>query len=401
MKVIYAAAHAGAGPSVPIGGGGAICRLLRDEWAQTQPFELEVISPEDTRAEDLVGMSEADYAGFCYRFRQYSTNRILSEDPAECVVLVNDISEGPDFAMLARHGYRIVTIWHVDVVAYVARMYLGGWLAPWTLTRWLKPWESRLPKIAQLVFSQQRECVAHSAAHVVMTEAMRDTIRACYPKESAQKEIHVIPWGAPPINGQGVRQPSPGLVLMTMSRISPEKGIERFLDALIRWFELESIILHESFQVPVLTKVNICGGPAFMQGEKYLSCLREKAKKVPIAEVEFLGHLSGQAKLDAFASADIFIFPSRFESYGLTLMEALSHGLPVVCFESEGAKAIVDPSFGLIAKNPSHMAEILNLLAQSAELRQSMGAAARAYAEARPFAKAAAELALLLIATAR
>jgi glycosyltransferase involved in cell wall biosynthesis len=401
MKVLYTAAHAGAAPTVPIGGGGAICRLLREEWGRTQPFELEVIGPEDTSAEDLVGMNEGDYAGFCHRFRHYATNRILSEDPAECVVLVNDISEGPDFAMLARHGYRIVTIWHVDVVAYVARMYLGGWIAAHVLTRLLKPWESRLPKIAQLVFKQQRECVAHSAAHVVMTEAMRNTIRACYPKESANKDIRVIPWGAPPKSGEGVRHPSHGPVLMTMSRISPEKGIERFLDALIQWFELEAMAMDESFRVPFFTKVNICGGPAFMQGEKYLTELREKAKKVSIAEVEFVGHLSGQAKLDAFASADIFVFPSRFESYGLTLMEALSHGLPVVCFESEGAKAIVEPSFGLIAKNPSHLAEILNLLTQSEELRQSMGAAARAYAEARPFSKAAAELASLLVATAR
>lgn len=387
MKVLYTAAHAGAAPTVPIGGGGAICRLLREEWARTQPFELEVIGPEDTRAEDLVGMNESDYAGFCYRFRQYSTNRILSEDPAQCVVLVNDISEGPDFAMLARHGYRIVTIWHVDVVAYVARMYLGGWIAPDLLTRLLKPWESRLPKIAQLVFKQQRECVAHSAAHVVMTEAMRNTIRACYPKESANKEIRVIPWGAPPKNGEGVRQPNPDPVLMTMSRISPEKGIERFLDACVR------------FSGPA--RVWICGGPAFMQGEKYLTALQEKAQQVTGAEVQFRGHLSGQDKLDAFASADIFVFPSCFESYGLTLMEALSHGLPVVCFGSEGAKAIVDPAFGFIAKDPSHMAEILNLLTQSEELRQSMGAAARAYAEARPFSKAAAELASLLVATGR
>jgi glycosyltransferase involved in cell wall biosynthesis len=386
MKVLYTAAHAGAAPTVPIGGGGAICRLLRDEWGRTQPFELEVIGPEDTRAEDLVGMNESDYAGFCYRFRQYSTNRILSEDPAECVVLVNDISEGPDFAMLARHGYRVVTIWHVDVVAYVARMYLRGWIAPSLLTRLLKPWESRLPKIAQLVFKQQRECVAHSVAHVVMTDAMRDTIRACYPKESDQKEIRVIPWGAPPKNGLGQRQAETLPVLMTMSRISPEKGIERFLEACL------------GLNLPA--KVRICGGPAFMQGEKYLSTLRQKANQVEIAEVEFVGHLSGQAKLDAFASADIFVFPSCFESYGLTLMEALSHGLPVACFDSEGAKAIVDPSFGLVAEDPRQMAEFLHKLMQSPELRRSMGAAARAYAEARPFSKAAAELASLLVATA-
>lgn len=391
MKVLYTAAHAGAAPSVPIGGGGAICRLLREEWARTQPFELEVIGPEDTRAEDLVGMSEGDYAGFCHRFRQYCTNRILSEDPAGCVVLVNDISEGPDFAMLARHGYRIVTIWHVDVVAYVARMYLGGWLAPWTLTRILKPFESRLPRIAQLVFKQQRDCVAHSAAHVVMTGAMRDTVRACYPKESAQKEIRVIPWGAPPKNGEGVRQPAPGPVVLTMSRISPEKGIENVLKALR--------IAGDG--LPEGTSLRICGDAAFMQGKRYLGRLREMAEQFEPSRIRFAGHLSGAAKSDAFASADVFVFPSCFESYGLTLMEALSHGLPVVAMGSEGARAIVEEGFGVLVKGPAEMARELAKLLAATPGRERMSAAARAYAEARPFSKAAAELALLLVATAR
>jgi len=401
MKVLYTAAHAGASPTVPIGGGGAICRLLREEWARTTPFKFEVVGPEEERAEDLVHMDKSDYAGFCHRFRQYSTNRILSEDPASCIVLVNDISEGPDFAMLARHGYRVVTIWHVDVVAYVARRYLGGWLQPWTLTKWIKPWEKRLPRIAQLVFSQQRACVEHSRAHVVMTEAMKSTILRCYPAEAKGAGICVIPWGAPPHEGQGMRKESIGPVLLTMSRISPEKGLDRFLKALVAWQDWESVVLDPSVQVPFGTKAMICGDAAFMKGRRYLARLKVLAKNIVLADVEFAGHLSGQAKLDAFASADVFVFPSHFESYGLTLMEALSHGLPVVAFASEGAKAIVQINFGAVVESPEQMANVLNLLVREPELRKSMSAAARAYAEARPFAKAAAELASLLVATAR
>ena len=138
MKVIYTAAHAGAAQNVPIGGGGAIARMLSEEWARTQPFELEVFRPEE-RAEDIVRYTQSEYTSFCYRFRRFSTNRILREDPAKCVVLANDISEGPDFEVLAGHGYRVYTIWHVDVLAFVMRMYWRGWVKPETAARWMRP----------------------------------------------------------------------------------------------------------------------------------------------------------------------------------------------------------------------------------------------------------------------
>ena len=50
-------------------------------------------------------------------------------------MLVNDISEGPDFAVLAARGFRIFTIYHVDVVAYVASIYLRGRIRPETTVR--------------------------------------------------------------------------------------------------------------------------------------------------------------------------------------------------------------------------------------------------------------------------
>ena len=139
--MIYTAAHAGAPLNVPIGGGGAIAGMLEREWRATLPFELEILRPEES-AEELVQYSHSEYTRFCYRFKRQSTNRILSEDPARCVVLSNDISEGPDFELLARHGYRIFTIWHVDVLAFVARMYMRGWVRPEQAARWMRPFEA-------------------------------------------------------------------------------------------------------------------------------------------------------------------------------------------------------------------------------------------------------------------
>jgi glycosyltransferase involved in cell wall biosynthesis len=57
--------------------------------------------------------------------------------------------------------------------------------------------------------------------------------------------------------------------------------------------------------------------------------------------VTFVGYKSGPALAQAFASADIFVFPSAFESFGLVLLEAMASGLPVVSARVGGAQDLV------------------------------------------------------------
>lgn len=382
LKVLYTAAHAGAGPQVPIGGGGAISRMLVEEWGRTQPFAVEVLRPQQDSPESIVRFSQGEYTAFCHRFRKEITERILREDPREVVVLANDISEGPDFSLLAAKGYRIVTIWHVDVLAFVARMYLRGVFRPESLARFMRPFEPWLPGPLGLVFTNQHNCVRHSVGHVVMTDAMKQTILACYPETPAEK-VHVIPWGAPE-HGDGTSNHDRPLTILTLSRISPEKGQHRLLEAL-RGYRSR-------------LRVVIAGEAAFMGGEKYAARLRTIAGDLKNIEVVFPGHLSGQAKWDAFASADLYVFPSVSESYGLTLMEALSHGLPAVAFEHDGAKAILQPQFGVLVKNEAEMLSAIENLLADRPRRQRMGEAAKLYARSRPFANAARQVAEVLLA---
>jgi glycosyltransferase involved in cell wall biosynthesis len=410
-RVLYTAAHGGfAGQAIPLGGGAAVANLLQEEWAGTRPFEVELLGPsilgaEAPGGEDLVKFSERQYAEFCRRFRTACTAEVLKHDVRETAVLVNDISEGPDFARLAGAGFRVVTVYHVDVVAYIAAIYLKARVAPETLTG---IWEGLrrvglaglAPEILQLIFAQQRASLEHSAAVVVPSAGMKSILLKCYPA-APEGKIHVVPWGAPPGgppgDGAALRREygveEGARVLLCLSRISPEKGQDTLLRALLEWER-------EGGPQGGPLWLFICGAPAFMHGERHMARLKDLAGRLKRIRVEFPGYVSGARKQAFLSMADLYVFPSRHESYGLTLMEALAAGLPAVCVEHQGSREIVEPAFGVMigaGEGPRGLRrEVERLLAAPERLRE-MGRAAREYAEARPFAPAARQVAELLV----
>jgi len=56
----------------------------------------------------------------------------------------------------------------------------------------------------------------------------------------------------------------------------------------------------------------------------------------------FLGARDGEALAEIYAAADVFVFPSRTDTFGLVLLEALASGLPVAAYPVPGPLDIVD-----------------------------------------------------------
>jgi glycosyltransferase involved in cell wall biosynthesis len=50
----------------------------------------------------------------------------------------------------------------------------------------------------------------------------------------------------------------------------------------------------------------------------------------------FLGRLSGEPLAEAFANADVFVFPSKTDTFGLVILEALASGVPVAAYPAPG-----------------------------------------------------------------
>jgi glycosyltransferase involved in cell wall biosynthesis len=111
--------------------------------------------------------------------------------------------------------------------------------------------------------------------------------------------------------------------------------------------------------------------------------------------VVFPGYVTGERKRAFFAMADLFVFPSRYESYGLTLLEALASGLPAVCLDHHGARSVMRDEFGALVTAGELRGAIVRLMQDEAG-RKKMGEAARRFADGERFADRAAELAQLL-----
>jgi glycosyltransferase involved in cell wall biosynthesis len=396
--VLYTAAHGGyEGQAVPLGGGAAVSEHLVEEWSRTQPFPLRLITPAvlGTAAPsgaDLVKFGERAYAQFSRAFEHAATEEILRHDPTTAVVLSNDVSEGPDFRALAERGFRIFTIYHVDVVAYVAEMYGRGWIRPETTVRWYPRLRGLLPGIMKLIWEKQGASVRYSEALIVPSAGMREVMLRCYPECSPEK-IRVLPWGTWDSGGAGdaarVRRefgvPNNAQVLLTLSRISPEKGQDLLLEALLEWERRRDYPEHPLW-------LFVCGDAAFMQGQRFLERLKQLAARLRRTRVIFPGYVTGERKRAFFAMADVFVFPSRHESYGLTLLEALAAGLPAVCLDHHGARAVMRPEFGALVRPSELRGAIARLLSDEAG-RRKMGAAARKFAEGEKFSDRAALLA--------
>lgn len=103
-------------------------------------------------------------------------------------------------------------------------------------------------------------------------------------------------------------------VLLYVGRIAIEKSVEDFLN-----LDLSG------------HKLIIGDGPSRAELEK----------KYP--DAEFIGYKYGKELANYFASADVFVFPSRTDTFGLVMLEAMASGTPVAAYPVEGPIDVVKP----------------------------------------------------------
>lgn len=117
----------------------------------------------------------------------------------------------------------------------------------------------------------------------------------------------------------------------------------------------------------------------------YLEEMREDLAGWPAL---FTGYLEGDELFQAYASADLFVFPSATDTFGNVVLEAQASGLPVIVTDAGGPQENLLPGqSGLVIKAHDGRALLaaLKRLVDDGLLRARMDAAARRYAEERSF----------------
>ena len=100
--------------------------------------------------------------------------------------------------------------------------------------------------------------------------------------------------------------------------------------------------------------------------------------------VAFAGASSHDQMLDAMFAADVVVVPSRFEGFGLTALEAMALGRPVVATTAGGLPEVIEHGVSgwlVPPQQPEALAQAIGLLLDNAALRQSLGAAGRTRAQ--------------------
>lgn len=114
----------------------------------------------------------------------------------------------------------------------------------------------------------------------------------------------------------------------------------------------------------------------------------QMAESLGIAErVHFLGVRRDVP--DLMRTADVFLFPSRYEACSLVLLESLASGLPIVTASTAGGAELVDDGCGIVLDDPDDVTALVDaittVLSSHAEVRE-MGRRARAVAEQHTWA---------------
>jgi glycosyltransferase involved in cell wall biosynthesis len=158
-------------------------------------------------------------------------------------------------------------------------------------------------------------------------------------------------------------------VVGIVGRISQQKGQDIFLEAVAK--------IHHKLPKTLFLIVGAPDEPAMLEKMRALAATLGIQEKV-----NFLGYRDDIPNI--YSILDILVMPSRWEGFGLALVEAMAMGLPIVCTEVGGIPEVVIPNetaLFVATENPGQVADAISRLLEDQSLRLKMGLAGKKRAE--------------------
>lgn len=257
------------------------------------------------------------------------------------------------------------------VVDALASTVAAPWLARWRRERPVVALVHELPSVANPGTSPEpEEPLLRADRFVAVSEHGKGVLES---RGAPAERVAVVPPGfdrlAPVGGGSGLRDDPGETVVLCVAQWIERKGI---LEVVRAWKRRER-------PGAVLRLVGETGADP-----GYADRVRAEVGDTPGVLVE--GAVDDAALAAAYASADLFALPSRYEGYGMAYAEALAAGLPVVACEVGPVPELVGREAALLVPpdDAGALADALELLLTNPDLRARMSGAARRRAARLP-----------------
>lgn len=216
------------------------------------------------------------------------------------------------------------TAYHTQFPDYLARRTGLPASLFWPYIRWFHAPAERIMVATETISTQLREQGLNRLTHW-----SRGVDLACFSQQAP-----------PPPEYAGL----PGPILLYVGRVAVEKNIEAFL----------------ACDYPG-TKVVVGDGPA------------RSALQAKFPEAHFLGKRTGRELAGCYAGADVFVFPSRTDTFGLVMIEALACGTPVAAFPVAGPLDIITDDVGALSNDLARAIDAARYCERAACARHAAG----------------------------
>jgi glycosyltransferase involved in cell wall biosynthesis len=258
----------------------------------------------------------------------------------------------------------------VIVVDALARIAVAPHIDHWRASRPVVAMVHELPSVAvgmsgPETLAREREYEGHllrADRLVAVSEHGRNVLEG---RGVAAGRIHVVPPGFDrlPSDGPSYFERDGPLRALCVAQWIPRKGILTLVEA---W------TLHERPGAVL----ELVGEPDADPG--YSIRVRNAIDAAPRGSIVVSGSVDNAALGAAYASADLFVLPSRYEGYGIVYAEALARGLPIVAGDAGPVPDLVGREAAVLVQpdDKGALSAALDLLIGDSRLRERMSAAA-------------------------
>lgn len=279
-----------------------------------------------------------------------ATRRAIEQFEPELVHVASpDLAGVAALDLAAAHGIPAVGSYHSEIARYLRFLPLGS-----VLERSVWAWVRRFYERCRHVYAPSEAMIASLRAR-----GLRGDLRVWSRGVDAER-FNPAHRDREFRSSLGISDEQLPLILF-VARLRREKGLDTLAEVLAR-----------------LAQTGLLHASAIAGDGPLLASLRRRCPST-----HFLGELDRGALARAYASADLFLYPSTTETFGNVTLEAMASGLPTICADATGSDAlVVRGQTGELAP-PGDVAAFVDAitpLLRDAERRRSMGRAARARA---------------------